>query len=56
MTAYGLLERMADDGALGPDILPMAALRNLEAVVLGKLGEFHVAVRWADITCLSIQR
>lgn len=37
------MQRMADISALGPDILPMAAFRNLEAVVLGELGEFHVA-------------
>jgi hypothetical protein len=37
--AHGLLERMADIGALGPDILPVAALRNLEAVVLGEIGQ-----------------
>jgi len=35
---------MADIGALGPDIFPVAALRNLETVVLGKPGKFHVAV------------
>jgi hypothetical protein len=42
--AHGLLERMSDVGALGPDILPVAAFRNLEPVVLGELGKFHVAV------------
>ena len=42
--AHGLLERMADIGALGPDIFPVAALRNLEPVVLRELGKFHIAV------------
>jgi hypothetical protein len=35
---------MANIGALGPDIFPVAALRNLEPVVLGELGELHVVV------------
>ena len=42
--AHGLLESMADIGAPRPDILPVAAFRNLEPVVLGELGKFHVAV------------
>jgi hypothetical protein len=35
---------MSDIGALGPDILPVTILWNLEAVVLWELSEFHVAV------------
>ena len=44
-TAYSVLERMTDIGALGPDILPVTTLWNLKAVVLRKLGEFHIASR-----------
>jgi hypothetical protein len=42
--AHGLLERMADIGAPRPNIVPVAALRNLESVIFGELGKFHVAV------------
>ena len=43
-TAHGLLERMADIGAPGPDIRPVTTFGNLKAVIFRKMGELHVPV------------
>lgn len=42
--AHGLLERMTNVGTLDPNIPPMTALWNLEAVVLRELGELNITV------------
>jgi hypothetical protein len=47
-TAHSLLEHMTDIGAPGPDIRPMTAFGNLKAVILWKMSELDIPVRFFE--------
>jgi hypothetical protein len=47
-TAHSLLERMTDIGAPGPGIRPMTAFGNLKAVILWKMSELDIPIRFFE--------
>jgi hypothetical protein len=44
-SSESVLERTSNILALLPDVIPKAAIRNLEAMVLGEVGEVTIAAR-----------